>query len=293
MDLAVSGWDGPTAVVRGPWLQQTGPDGAIVRWNTDGPGAGRVWFGPSPGNLGSVVDDPRVAFAHEARITGAPADTRVAYAVGHATAGVLVGDDVDHVFRTAPVPGRRTPFLAWVLGDSGTANADAAAVRDAWRGLHPDPLDTDVWLMLGDNAYGTGKDSEYQTAVFDFYPEWLRQVSLWATLGNHDGYSAFSATQTGPYFDVFTFPTAGEVGGVGSGTEAYWSFDHANVHFVNLDSTDSDRSPTGAMGTWLAADLAASTADWTVVFFHHPPYSKGSHDSDREIGRASCRERVS
>jgi hypothetical protein len=37
------------------------------------------------------------------------------------------------------------------------------------------------------------------------------------------------------------------------------------------------------MLTWLAADLAATTADWIVAYWHHPPYTKGSHDSDGEL----------
>ena len=34
------------------------------------------------------------------------------------------------------------------------------------------------------------------------------------------------------------------------------------------------------MMQWLAADLALTTRSWIVAYFHHPPYSKGSHDSD-------------
>jgi hypothetical protein len=34
------------------------------------------------------------------------------------------------------------------------------------------------------------------------------------------------------------------------------------------------------MLTWLVADLAATDQDWVIAYFHHPPYSKGSHDSD-------------
>ena len=36
------------------------------------------------------------------------------------------------------------------------------------------------------------------------------------------------------------------------------------------------------MATWLDADIKDSTQNWVVVFFHHPPYSKGSHDSDKD-----------
>ena len=34
------------------------------------------------------------------------------------------------------------------------------------------------------------------------------------------------------------------------------------------------------MLTWLEADLASTAQDWIIAYWHHPPYSKGSHDSD-------------
>ena len=36
------------------------------------------------------------------------------------------------------------------------------------------------------------------------------------------------------------------------------------------------------MLTWLANDLATTTQDWIIAYWHHPPYSKGTHDSDTE-----------
>jgi hypothetical protein len=42
--------------------------------------------------------------------------------------------------------------------------------------------------------------------------------------------------------------------------------------------------------TWLAADLAANTRDWLVAYWHHPPYSKGGHDSDTEAELVQMRE---
>ena len=53
----------------------------------------------------------------------------------------------------------------------------------------------------------------------------------------------------------------------------------------------SDRSPGGAMLAWLRADLAAASAPWIVAYWHHPPYTKGSHDSDAEPQLAQMRER--
>jgi len=36
---------------------------------------------------------------------------------------------------------------------------------------------TDLWLMLGDNAYDTGTFNEYH-AVFDMYPHLLRRCPV-------------------------------------------------------------------------------------------------------------------
>lgn len=94
------------------------------------------------------------------------------------------------------------------MGDSGTANANAAAVRDAYLS-YASGEPHDVWLMLGDNAYPAGTDARYQTAVFNMYSQLLRNTVLWSTVGNHDAMSATSATQSGPYDDMFSLPTAG------------------------------------------------------------------------------------
>jgi hypothetical protein len=68
--------------------------------------------------------------------------------------------------------------------------------------------------------------------MFNVYPEMMRRSPLWATIGNHDGVSADSATQTGPYYDIHTFPKNAEAGGVASGTEAYYSFNYGNIHVI-------------------------------------------------------------
>ena len=66
---------------------------------------------------------------------------------------------------------------------------------------------------------------------------------LLPTLGNHDAHSATSSTQSGPYYEIFSLPTTGQAGGIATGTEAYYSFDHGNIHFVCLDSADTSLDP--------------------------------------------------
>ena len=146
-------------------------------------------------------------------------------------------------------------------------------------------------FMLGDNAYNTGTDTEYQRAVFDMYPAVLRNTFLWPTLGNHETAQSTTATSF-PYLDIFSLPQNGEAGGVASGTEKYYSFDYANIHFVCLDSMTSGRTATTPMAQWLQNDLATTTQQWVIVFFHHPPYTKGSHDSDAESDLMQIRENL-
>jgi hypothetical protein len=197
--------------------------------------------------------------------------------------------DGEHFFTTPPSAGTDKETRVWVIGDSGTANANAAAVRDAYKNF-TGVRGTDVWLMLGDNAYSDGRDFEYQAAVFDMYPQLLRQVPLWSALGNHDAIDVVY-NPPGAYPQIFSFPTAGESGGVGSGTENYYSFDYGNIHFITLDSSiDANRAAGSPMWSWLAADLAANTRGWTIALWHHPTYSKGSHDSDIEIPPQQMRE---
>ncbi|MFP6639130.1 MAG: metallophosphoesterase, partial [Myxococcota bacterium] len=133
-------------------------------------------------------------------------------------------------------------------------------------------------------------DAEHTLSVFQTFAVVLRSAPVYPAFGNHETGSSDAPTQTGPYFDAFTLPTAAEAGGVASGTEAHYSFDYGNVHFVILASADSDRSVGGDMYLWLEADLMANTKDWLIAAWHHPPYTKGSHNSDSGTNEIQMRE---
>jgi hypothetical protein len=275
-------------LTRGPYLQLGTPSSTVVRWRTSAPVVGRVQYGQAAGANTWAAEDTVATTEHVVTLTGLLPNTAYYYSVGSGTT-VLAGGDATHFFLTPPVAGTSKATRVWVLGDSGTANANVRAVRDAYY-AYTGTRHTNLWLMLGDNAYTSGTDAEFQAAVFDIFPTMLRKSVLWPTLGNHDGVSADSATQTGPYYNIFTLPKSGEAGGLASGTEAYYSFDYANVHFVCLESFETNRSATGPMLTWLQNDLASTTQPWVIAFFHHPPYSKGSHDSDTEIELKEMRQ---
>ncbi|NIM00972.1 MAG: hypothetical protein GTN89_08715 [Acidobacteria bacterium] len=277
-------------VVRGPYLQLGTANSVRVRWRTEFLDDSEVLCGTDLQNLTSCAQSATQTTEHELLVSGLAPNTKYYYAIG-SIGQVLVGGTADTFFVTAPPTGGPLPTRIWVTGDTGNGNASALAVRDAYE-TFTGPTDTNLWLMLGDNAYNDGTDAEYQAKLFDIYPDMLKKTVLWPTLGNHDGFSADSATQTGPYYDIFSLPTAAEAGGVASGTEAYYSFDYGNIHFIVLDSHETDRSVGSAMLTWLESDLAANAQDWVIAFWHHPPYSKGSHDSDTETELMEMRQNV-
>ncbi|WP_159023690.1 metallophosphoesterase [Formosa sp. L2A11] len=282
----VSKTSAAVVVQRGPYLQSGSPTSVIVKWRTDVPTASVVNYGTALASLNMTETDAELKTEHEVSLSGLTPNTKYYYNVGSQT-GVLSESVSGNMYViTAPKSGTDQFVRAWILGDPGTANAFQREVRDEYYNyVAKDSVNTgktDMMLFLGDNAYNTGTDVEYQEAFFDVYSEMFKKSVAWSCLGNHDGYSADSDSQSGPYYDIFTFPKAGESGGTASGTEAYYSFNYANIHFIILDSHHSNREVGAPMYKWAQNDIQNTTQDWIVTLFHHPAYSKGSHDSDYE-----------
>jgi acid phosphatase type 7 len=289
-------------LLRGPYLQVATHNSIVVRWRTDVPTTSKVSFGSSTTNLSQQVVLDIETTEHEVKITGLQPLTKYYYSVGTTTASIS-GPSEAHFFKTHPEPGTYAPLRAWVVGDQGKGNQGQKDVRDAYL-AHSGTKPTDMWLMLGDIVYDDGTDAEYQTKCFEIYPNEMKNMPIWPTPGNHD-YNSVCAIpcnqdpqqHTGPYYDIFTMPKDGEAGGVPSGTELYYSFDYGNIRFINLNSELG--SATGSfnyigagtnnivttlpMYQWFVQDLQDALdkkRDWIIVYWHQPPYSKGSHNSD-------------
>lgn len=274
----------PIAITRGPYLQTGTSTSVILKWRTNASTESIINYGTSLGVLNSTEQENTLKINHEVTLTGLLPNTKYYYEIADLD-GVYVTESSNMFVKTSPDVGEKQFVRAWILGDAGTANQNQTNVRDQYYNYvnttPTNPDQTDMMLFLGDNAYQSGTDSEYQTALFDVYSEMLKKSVAWSTLGNHDGYSATSSTQSGPYYDIFTFPKSAEAGGVSSGTEAYYSFDYANIHFIVLESYQLYDDATQM--AWCVSDIQATTQDWIVALFHHPAYTKGSHNSDTEI----------
>lgn len=267
-------------ITRGPYLQRGTPTSVIVRWRTDVATNSKVLYGLTPGSSSFSATQSGSHTEHRVEVSSLTPGTRYYYQVS-SDAGVLAGGDAEHFFTTPP-DGGDEPFHVWALGDAGSSgeqvqgeNPNQAAVRDAFLNRYA-VSDLAFMMMLGDNAYNSGTDTEYQRGFFNPYAGALRSLVAWSTQGNHD-------VPTNAYFEVFSLPRNAEAGGVASGTEEYYSFNYSNAHFIVLNSEIDAAGVRAAMRTWLAQDLTANTKPWTIAVFHHPPYSKGSHDSDSVI----------
>lgn len=281
--------EGFVRVLRGPYLQKGASTSMTVRWRTDTPVYSGIRYGTDINNLDLARSSNAETTEHEIELSNLAPSTVYYYEIFN-DENTLVSATEDLYFKTSPLPGTDVPISAWILGDCGTGNANQRAVRDAFYN-HIGDEHTDMMLFLGDNAYNSGTDNEYQYSIFqNMYEDKLKNTVSWSCLGNHDGYTADSETQEGNYYQIFSLPKNAEAGGLASGTEAYYSFDYGNIHFIVLDSYDSDRSTGGAMHTWCENDIQNTTSDWIVAIWHHPPYTKGSHNSDAEADLIEMRQ---
>lgn len=298
---------------RQPYVQLATDTSINVVWRTQAEMKPRVIFGQSVDDLSSEVpanqiltrlhpsldkeapifkDAPVDTRQFEASVTGLKPATTYYYAIYDGDTR-LTPADASYRFKTNPVPGSETPVYFWVVGDSGTGGKAQAMVHTAMVDHNKKAArELDLYLHVGDMAYGSGTNAEFSDRFFKMYEPTLRNTVCWASMGNHEGRTSKGATGVGPFYDAYMSPTQGEAGGLPSGKEAYYSFDFGKVHFICLDSHDLDRRPTGEMAQWLKADLEKTQAEFLVAFFHHPPYTKGSHDSDREGQLIEMREHI-
>jgi len=294
----------PLTVTRGPYLQMLGTDRVVVRWQTTLATDSKVSYGLTT-SYGSSVSNATVSTEHEVSITGLSQNTKYFYQIG--TTIEQISSDAQTFFKTALPAGTTTDFTAWVTGDFGSGSAGQTRVRDAYAAYAETNLPNgkaDFWLWLGDNAYNSGTSDEYNAYVFGIYPNIMKNTPIFPAVGNHDyadvGNTLPPITVSYPtnfeYFSAFSMPQNAELGGVAFKSKRYYSYNYGNVHFIVLDSygvvtnSNSIDAVNNPMYTWLRDDLIANTKKWTVCYFHHPPYSKGTHDSDTEFGMVNMRQ---
>jgi acid phosphatase type 7 len=299
-------------VTRGPYLQTPTSNSIIVMWNTSANSASKVWYGADPNNLTNEVSLNTNTRKHTVEITGLDPYTKYYYAVGYGST-ILAGQDQNHHFKTNPLIGEELPIRVWAIGDFGKGNTEQIDVKQSYVN-YTGNRHTDVWMWLGDNVYDNGRDSEYQNKVFGLtgFSDIFSWLPFWPSPGNHDYMEVWSQStlfgvpytnislesHRGPYYEIVDVPEQAEAGGYPSQLEVFYSFDYGNVHFMSLNSEVFDFTLSydgiNRMKSWIEQDLQQNTQTFTIAYFHQPPYSKGSHDSDDayELVMKAMREKV-
>ncbi len=276
-----------------PYLQNVGPDEITIRWRTD-------LAGPCTLQYAQITDTSATAWKtittnneieHIVVLKTLKNDTKYFYKI--AVNKKILASGKDFFFKTTPPVGSKKAINFWAIGDFGDISPryleNQKKVAEQY--LKNKNSDTDIWLWLGDNAYCCGYDAEYQAGIFDAYgTKIMSNTPFMPVLGNHDYGDNFAmAGRTDlDYHKMVSVPTAGERGGLASGTKSYYAYNQANIHFVALDSYGIDaqglplHNKNSQQYKWLKADLAANKQVWTVVYYHHPVYTKRSHNSDAE-----------
>lgn len=301
------GWAGflkAQTITRGPYLQQLSQNGVIIRWRTDVAVSSFVSYAKEGTNDFTTKRNSSLIKEHTVQLTDLQPNTKYIYSVGVDTKTLATGKDF--YFITAPSTTDSRPINIWAMGDFGDDSKDVyvknqAAVKEQY--LKNKSNYTDLWLWLGDNAYCCGTDIEYQRQVFDFYgSNILGNTPFFPVPGNHEYYETATAQvdKKISYYNIINVPTEGEMGGLASGTKEYYSYNYGNIHLIALDSYGLDEGkyrlydPQSRQYKWLINDLEASKGKslWTIITFHHPPYTKRSHDSDGELDLVALRENL-
>ncbi len=169
------------------------------------------------------------------------------------------------------------------IGDYGSAGTPEANVATLVKSWSPQFI-----ITVGDNNYSDGLASTIDANIGQYYHEFIGSYTgtygagsatnqFFPALGNHDwNTTSGSPAVPTPYLNYFTLP----------GIERYYTFAQGPVQFfvIDSDSREPDGITSGSIqGQWLQSQLAASTAEWKVVYFHHSPYSTAQHGSNTTL----------
>jgi acid phosphatase type 7 len=290
---------GTPTLTRNPYLQMGKENSINIRWRTNIACVGTVQLGTAFGTYTLSTNNENCATTeHEITINGLTADTKYFYKIS--SGATSLQETTSNFFRTLP-PANTTRKLRFaVFGDCGRNDNSfqTQSLAQYQSFLTTNGVDAaDAMILLGDNAYNSGTETEYIDNFFTpFGTSILRNHKLYPAPGNHDYYNSTLNDRNNPYYRNFTMPTNGEIGGVASNTEAFYSYNIGDVHFLALDSYGEETGNTklydtlGAQVLWIKNDLAANTKKWVIAYWHHPPYTMGSHNSDTETDLVAMRE---
>ena len=183
----------------------------------------------------------------------------------------------DKTTNNPPVNVQADSIAFAIIGDYGRDTPQEDSVAKMVKSWNPDFI-----ITVGDNNYPLGSASTINAHIGKYYCDYIynpdapvsQQCNGKATRekfnrffpspGNHDNYTKGAK----PYRNYFTLP----------GDENNYEFTWGPVHFYSINSgTEGNTAPQ--VKDWLKNSLASNKLPFKLVYFHHPPFSSGSHGS--------------
>ena len=154
-------------------------------------------------------------------------------------------------------------------------------------------------ITLGDNNYDDGLESTIDDNIGQFYSSFIYPYDpdgdygpgattnkFWPALGNHDWKTRDDNGLPFVHTEYFSgLPN----------NKRYYDFKIDEAHFFCIDSDPHEpdgnyydlinRPEKSIQALWLKEQLANSTAQWKIVYFHHPPYTSGDENSHSNYTR--------
>jgi tartrate-resistant acid phosphatase type 5 len=167
-----------------------------------------------------------------------------------------------------------------VIGDYGKAGEPEEQVANLVKSWNPDFI-----LTTGDNNYESGEFKIIKENISNYYGEYIynfdapaeyqckgnafneRINRFFPSPGNHD---ANNKDDLLPYLNFFTLPEK----------EIYYKFVWGPVSFYSLNSVPD---AVDDQKKWLYEQLDLSTTPYNIVYFHHSPYTTGSHGNAEKM----------
>ncbi len=256
----------------GPYVQQISDSEATIIWYTEKSASGALKFGREI-NAQTESHETGNGGLHAAHLKNLSPGTRYFYSV--LVDGESIASGEHYFFKTAAASGANSKFRFIAFGDMGKSTEEQVQVAEQIESLTPR---ADFGLLLGDIVYNSGKRKDYPELYFQPYAKTICNTPFWPSIGNHDMKSQNGAA----YFEFFYTPANNP-----AGLEDYYSFDYGNAHFVSLDSENAREDGSyPEMLDWVERDLEAARArgaEWLFAFFHHAPYSEGTHGDDEFV----------
>ena len=250
-----------------------------------------VYYGTDPNNLNQsiltsagweVADE---GYVHVVTLTGLQPNTRYYFTVG---ASATRRFEKVCSTKTAPEPG--TAYRIFSISDiHGNARNNWSNMQDFICSLN-----CDISLMNGDFVSSKGNDRNWNNYFFTPGAQFLSQVPLMSSVGNHETGDPRGVRWSSyyDYFHQFAHEGASEGDTIDPRGEAYFHFVYGNADVIMLNLNGDESSPLFLPGSrqyaWSDSVLNTCTRPWIIICHHVGVHTTGYHgqwaDEPRQIG---------